>query len=66
MISNLQQLMVICLVAELLIAIPAGMVLKRIGFSMWWALLCFIPILGVIGLWLVAFVGWPKENATQA
>ena len=44
---NLQSMILYMIVAEMLIAIPAGMVLKRIGFSAWWAILCFMPILAL-------------------
>ena len=43
---------------EALFAIPAGLVLKRTGHSMWWALLCFIPITALIGLWVLALTRW--------
>jgi hypothetical protein len=52
------------LIAGLLFAIPAGLVLKRIGFSMWWALLCFVPIAALLGLWALAFVRW-TPSATE-
>jgi hypothetical protein len=60
--ANMQQLFLICVIAELLVAIPAGLILKRIGFSAWWALLCFVPIVALIGLWLMAFVKWPRDG----
>lgn len=50
--------LVILTVIEALFAIPAGMVLKRTGHSMWWALLCFIPIAALFGLWVLAFTRW--------
>ena len=46
------------MVAEALFAIPAGLVLKRTGHSMWWALLCFVPIAALLGLWVLAFARW--------
>ena len=48
---------------EALFAIPAGLVLKRTGHSMWWALLCFIPIAALIGLWVLALTRWTPPNA---
>ncbi len=60
---TMQQLIEICAVIELLFAIPAGMILKRLGFSSWWALMCFVPVLALIGLWLLAFVKWPRDSA---
>lgn len=52
-------------IAELLFAIPAGMVLKRMGFSMWWALLCFVPFAALVGLWVLAFMRWAPRSATE-
>jgi uncharacterized membrane protein YhaH (DUF805 family) len=58
---TMQQLIMICAVIELLFAIPAGMILKRLGLSSWWALLCFVPVVALFGLWLLAFVKWPRD-----
>ena len=53
------------MVVEALFAIPAGLVLKRIGYSMWWALLCFIPVAALVGLWILAFTRWTPQAATD-
>jgi hypothetical protein len=52
------------LVAMAFIVFPASRILKRMGFSPWFALTLFIPFFGLaiggfIGLWLLAFVRWP-------
>ncbi len=53
-------------VAEALFAIPASMVLKRTGHSPWWALLCFIPVGALLGLWVMAFTQWtPARSVTE-
>jgi membrane protein implicated in regulation of membrane protease activity len=49
------------LVVGLLAAIPTGMILKRLGLSTAWAFLCFIPIAALFGLWLLAFIRWPRD-----
>ncbi|HUO03050.1 MAG TPA: hypothetical protein VMU31_09740 [Rhizomicrobium sp.] len=52
--------------AEALFAIPAGLVLKRTGHSPWWALLCFIPVAALLGLWVMAFTSWtPARPLTE-
>ena len=57
---------VVMTVAEVLFAIPAAMVLKRTGHSPWWALLCFIPIAALLGLWVMAFTAWtPQRSVTE-
>ena len=53
MSSSMQHLVVICSIIEMLFAIPSGMILKRMGFSSWWALLCFVPVVALCWLaWL--------------
>jgi len=59
------QIIYVTLALELLIAIPAGMSLKRIGYSPWWALLCFFPFLAIVGLWVLAFIRWPQTAQPQ-
>ena len=46
------------MIVAALFAIPAGIVLRRIGYSMWWALLCFVPLAALAGLWILAFIRW--------
>jgi hypothetical protein len=60
-----QQIIIIVLALELLTAIPAGLSLKRIGFSPWWALLCFFPFFAIVGLWALAFIRWPQSAQPQ-
>lgn len=48
---------------EALFAIPAGLVLKRTGHSMWWALLCFVPVAALVGLWVLALTRWTPPQA---
>ena len=51
-------------IVEALFAIPAARVLKRTGHSMWWALLCFVPMAALLGLWVLAFTRWaPPQRA---
>ena len=53
----------IILVLVALYAIGAGLVLKRIGFSAWWALFALIPITALAGIWALAFVRWPAPRS---
>jgi uncharacterized membrane protein YhaH (DUF805 family) len=48
-----------------LFAIPAGLVLKRMGISPWWALLCFIPVAALVGLWALAFTSWTPRAVKE-
>ena len=54
--------MITLMIVEALFAIPAGIVLRRIGHSMWWALLCFVPLAALAGLWVLAFARWTPRT----
>lgn len=41
---------------------PCWRIVKKAGFSGWWSLLSFVPLLNVIFFWIFAFIPWP---ATQ-
>jgi len=41
---------------------PISVILRRIGYSPFWALLAIFPLLNFIGLWFVAFSQWPSES----
>jgi len=44
----------------LLIVWPVRKILRRMGFSGWWAVVMFIPAANYIGLWVLAESPWPK------
>ena len=39
---------------------PVGRILGRIGFSPLWSIVMFIPVVNLIGLWILAFTEWPR------
>jgi uncharacterized membrane protein YhaH (DUF805 family) len=41
------------------IAWLTGRVAEKAGYSAWWGLLQFIPLLGIVMTWVFAFVDWP-------
>lgn len=41
------------------LVVPASVILRRMGFSSWWAALAFLPVAPVIGLWVLAVRTWP-------
>ena len=59
------QIVIIAIIAILAI-IPAAMILRRLGFSPWWALIAAISPLNIIGLWVVALVKWPVEDPLRS
>jgi hypothetical protein len=52
-------LIVVFLVAAI---IPAAKILRRMGYSGWWALLVPISPLNIIALWVLAFARWPADE----
>jgi len=42
-----------------IIAPPIAKILHRTGHSGRWAVVAFIPLLNLIGLWIFAFTKWP-------
>jgi hypothetical protein len=46
---------------------PIVRILNRVGYSPWWVIIVFIPIVNLIGLWALSFVYWPRvpENNEQ-
>jgi uncharacterized membrane protein YhaH (DUF805 family) len=39
--------------------IPLSKIVHKAGFSGWWGLLCFVPVVGVVAIWYLAFAKWP-------
>ncbi len=33
---------------------PVGLILKRLGYSPLWSIAVFVPVINIVGLWLVA------------
>ena len=40
-------------------------ILNRMGYSGWWALLTFVPIRNIIGLWSLSKARWPGMDAKK-
>lgn len=45
--------------------VPASLILKRTGHSPWWSLLYFIPLVGLAGMWVLAFARWPAMKTEE-
>jgi hypothetical protein len=58
-----QSQMLVLFVSLSLFAIPAALILKKLGRHPAWALLCFVPVLAVIGLWVLALSPGSKSEA---
>jgi hypothetical protein len=49
-------------VPVMLVGIPVAKILKRLGFSRWWTILAFLPLANLVGLWILAFIDWPRQR----
>jgi len=45
-----------------LVLYPVGRILKRLGFSAFWSVLVFIPLVNLAALWALAMIEWPLRN----
>ena len=54
---GMREVVVILLVAALLW--PYVKIISKAGYSGWWALLIFVPIVNFIALWVFAYAKWP-------
>lgn len=44
---------------SLIFLYPYARIIRRAGFSPWWVLVAFVPLLNLIMIWVFAFVQWP-------
>ena len=42
--------------------IPTARILRRTGYSRWWTLLYFIPLVNIVALWVLAYRRWPAVD----
>jgi uncharacterized membrane protein YhaH (DUF805 family) len=45
---------------------PCIRIVRRVGYSGWWALLMIVPGVNVIALWALAFIRWPALDRSGA
>ncbi len=38
---------------------PYAKTISRAGYSPWWSLLLFVPLVNVISMWIFAYAEWP-------
>jgi hypothetical protein len=42
--------------------IPTARILARTGYSRWWTLFYFIPLVNIVALWVLAYRRWPSVD----
>lgn len=53
------------IIAFIIVGIPTGIILKRLGYSEWWSLLIFVPGGILVGLWVLAYANWPGPKMSS-
>ena len=51
------------IVVVVAIVYPIGRILRRLGFSPFWSVLVFIPLVNLLSLWILAFSDWPSPRS---
>ena len=57
--TNMMHFILIVPIILAIFLVPVARVLRRAGFSSVWCVLSVIPLVGLIGLWVFAFIPWP-------
>jgi uncharacterized membrane protein YhaH (DUF805 family) len=52
--------LLIILVIVAFVAAPVWKIIRKAGYSGWWALLYFVPLVNIVMLWVFAFSYWPN------
>ena len=56
---------IIVLVILLIYLVPIIKILRKAGYSGWWCILLFIPLVNIVFLWIFAYADWPSLRAAQ-
>ena len=56
----------IFIILSFLVLSPIIKILRRTGYSEWWALLLYVPLFNVVALWLFAYGRWPKVGGSSS
>jgi hypothetical protein len=59
-IPTLWQTLIIALIV-IAAVIPVVRILRRLGYSGWWAVLAPVSPFNLIGLWVLAYAKWPRR-----
>ena len=44
---------------------PYVRIIRRAGYSGWWSLIMFVPIVNIVMLWVFAFAKWPAIDRAE-
>ena len=54
--------LIIVLIMLAIFVVPYVKIIKKAGYSGWWVLVVFIPLINLIMLWVFALARWPVEE----
>jgi uncharacterized membrane protein YhaH (DUF805 family) len=52
--------LIVVIVILVVYLVPIIKILNKAGYSGWWCLLFFVPLVNLIMLWVFAFADWPN------
>jgi hypothetical protein len=52
----------ILLIGFLIVVVPYVKIIQKAGYSGWWVIVGFIPLVNLIMLWVFALARWPVEE----
>ena len=55
---SVSHIFIFAVISSLLWVVPIANLLRRLGYSPIWAIVGFVPFVGVILLWVVSFMPW--------
>jgi hypothetical protein len=58
--------LIVIVVFWLIFLIPAAKILSKAGYSGWWCLLGFVPLVNIIMFWVFAFADWPVLRQSRS
>jgi len=48
-----------------IVLLPLFFIVKKAGYSPWWTLVIFVPLLDIVAIYLFAFLDWPVLRAAR-
>jgi uncharacterized membrane protein YhaH (DUF805 family) len=48
-----------------IVVFPTVKILRKAGYSGWWCLVMFVPVVNWIMLWVFAYASWPNLRPEQ-
>ncbi len=52
----------IIIAVSILLIVANFKIIGKTGFSKWWGLVSFIPVVNFISLWVLASIRWPNDE----